>query len=311
MKAKISSLLLILLVISASAAQQRIDYGESPWGPIDFVWTDLSSRQFSRFENPYTIVAKLTPNEVCVVARVPANSTSAADVARVSTSARDKTFVGQDDAREKDWRGVVFGLVKKGRYEAAKSVVKKMASPAARISAYAHIARAQFARGNRAAARITLLLGLDEVLKEKDESIYLDAYGVEVHEATRDSDWIVILEAMAAVGLDDDIENNLKFVSDSNLPATLLWIGRAQGTARSAGGRGDREAAMATFNRAVQLELTRADATTADSNLVNIIGAQLELGLVNEARQTVLLIKNPASREAAESTIARSTGKPD
>lgn len=399
MKATISSLLLILLLISAGPAQKRINYGQSEWGPIDFVWTDLSSRQckrlkpdsqfracppvagyqllftgpeatpqiiivtpdrkrhllsywdlkagnfinlekgvswqlarsrsgkvtllalmlkanikqdeFTRFQNPYTIVAKLTPKEVCVVARVPVNSTSSADLAAASTYARDKTCVELADVGEKDWMGVVFGLIGKERYKDAKSVVKKMANPAARISAYANIARAQFESGDRPAARITILLGLDEVLKEKDETIYPNAYGLEVHQSTRDSDWIVILSTMAAVGLDEDVKNNLKFVSDSNLPATLLWIGKAQGSAPAAGGRGDLEAATATFNRAIQLEIKRADTRTADSNLASIIGAQAELGLVNEARKTVLLIKNPGARQAAEHTIDWSTKMPD
>lgn len=401
MKAKISSLFLILLVISAGHAQHRMNYGESPWGRIDFVWTDLSpakcnrvtrlqnnqfracppvagyqllyggdetspqliivtpnrkrhviyywdltagnfinlekgvswelarSRagkitplalmlkanikqgEFTRFQNPYTIVAKLTPTEVCVVGRVPTNSTSSADIAGVSNSAPDKTCVGLDDVGEKDWMGVVFGLTGKGRYEDAKSVVKEMGSPGARTNAYTHIARAQSESGDRAAARITLLLGLNEALSEKEESIYFNAYGAEVHEATRNNDLIIVLAEMAAAGLDDDVNNNLKFVSSSNLPEVLLWLARAQGSSRSAGGRGDREAATATFKRAVQLELTRADTRTADSNLVNIVGAQVEMGLVNEARQTVLLIKNPSARKAAEQSIARSTGKPD
>lgn len=335
MKTKISSLLLILLVISADPAQQRINYGQSEWGPIDFAWTDLSSKQckrlkpdsefrtcppvagyqllftgpesspeiiivtpdrkrhllpywdlkagnfiglekgvswklarsrtgkvrplalmlkanikqdeFTRFQNPYTIVAKLTPKEVCVVARIPVNGSSSADIEAATTYTRNKTCVGLDDVGEKDWMGAVFGLIGKERYEDAKSVVKKMANPAARVSAYANIARAQFESGEQGAARITLLLGLDEVLNEKDETIYPNAYGLQVHQSTRDSDWTTILSAMAAVGLDDDVQNNLKFVSDSNLPATLLWIGKAQGSPRSAGGRGDLEAATATF----------------------------------------------------------------
>src|SRR6266542_1994639 len=48
MKAEISTLLLILLMISTGHSQQRIDYGESPWGRIDFVWSHLSPEKCNR-----------------------------------------------------------------------------------------------------------------------------------------------------------------------------------------------------------------------------------------------------------------------
>lgn len=401
MKAKTSSLLLILLVISASRSQQRIDYGNTPWGPIDVVWThvspeeckvvtrwqnspfrvcprvagyqllysgdeaspqivivtpnrkrhvihywDLNAGNFislakgvtwklvrsrtgkitplalmlqanikldesTRFQNPYTIIAKLTPTEVCVVGRVPANSTSAADIAGVSTSARSKRCVGLEDVGEKDWGGVIFGMIKKGRYEEAKSALKELPSTGARISFYGNIARAQNQSGDRKAAGATALQGLQEVLNEKEETIYFNAYGQEVHQSTRASDLIGILETMAAVGLDEEVNNNLRFVSSSDLPQALLFIGKAQGSSRFAGDRGDREAAAATFKRAVQLELMRANTTQTDWNLVSIVDAQAEVGLINEARQTLLSIKDPSARKHAEHIIDRRIGTPD
>jgi len=225
--------------------------------------------------------------------------------------AQIKLCVVLGEVVEKGWLGIVFGMTEKGWYDKAKSIVKEMQSPGARTFAYSYIARAQTKSGDSAAARATLLLGLQEVLNEKEESIFFNAYGAEVHEATRAANLISILEAMAAVGLDDDVINNLKFVSNSDLPAALLWIGKAQGGSRVAGGRGEREAATATFERAVQLELMRADTTTSDSNLYRIVEAQVEVGLISEAKQTVLLIKNPSARKAAEHTIAGRTEKPD
>ena len=66
-------------------------------------------------------------------------------------------------------------------------------------------------------------------------------------EESKDGNLISILSTMAEVGLYDDVNDKLKFVSNSELPRALLWIGKAQGISRSEGGRGDREAANITL----------------------------------------------------------------
>ena len=265
---------------------------------------NLKPDEFSRFPGPYTILAKLTPTEVCVVARVPSGPHSAETLAGAGVWAVDKKCVGPDDLGEKDWLGKVIGLAGKGLFEEAKSVVKRISSPGTRAFAYTEIARAQSESGDQPAARATLLLGLNEVLNQKDESIYFNAYGTEVHESTRDHNLISLLAAMAAVGLNHDVNDNLRFVNNSDLPRALIWIGKAQGASRSTGGRGDHEAANATFKRAVHLELMRTDTAAADSNLLSIVKAQVEVGLLEEAKQTVLLIKSPGVRAAAVRAIS-------
>jgi hypothetical protein len=267
--------------------------------------------EFTRFPGNYTIIAKLTPQKVCVIGRIPANSTSAMTEASVSNSPLGRKCIGVDDVGEKDWLGLVFGLSRKGRYEDARSALKKIRSTGARTIAYAHIARAQAESGDQAAARATLFQGLGEVLKEKAVSSYYDEYGTQVQASTRETDLLTILTAMAAVGLDDDVNNNLKFVNNSDLARALLWIGSAQGSSRSEGGRGDHDAAKATFDKAIQLEQKREDTVTADSNLISIVEAQVSASLINDARRTVLLIRNPAARKVAEDRIPPMPGKPD
>ncbi|HMG75278.1 MAG TPA: hypothetical protein VK582_17395 [Pyrinomonadaceae bacterium] len=272
----------------------------------------LKEDESTRFHGSYTVIAKLTAREVCVVGRVAPNSTSAGKVVAIADTAPYRKCVALSNVGERDWLGVVFGLTRKGLYEDAKSLVTKIGSPATRVVAYIDIARAQSAAGDPGGAHATLLMGLNEVLNEKEETTYRDAFGDEVHESFRRVDGLTsIISAMAASGLYDDVKTSLRLVSVSDLPTILLWVGKAQGSPPRIGGRGDLEAASATFKEAIQLELKRADAAMADSNLVKIVEAQAEAGLIKDARQTVLLIKSPSERQFAEQKIAWWTDKPE
>lgn len=260
--------------------------------------------EFTRFRGAYTVIAKVNPKQVCVTARVPAGPSAAAYIAGLREPVPSTKCVRLDDLGEKDWLGVVFGLSSKGRYDDAKSVINQILSPSQRTVGYVNIARDQAENGYQPAARTTLLQGLDDVLNQKDITIFPRPYGGQVHESSKNDNLLSILSTMAEVGLYDDAFANLKFVNNSELPRTLLWIGKVQGTSRSRGGRGDIKAAVATFKRAVELELTRADTTAADGNLIQIVQAQIELGLLTDAKQTVLLIKNSETRKVMESNIA-------
>ena len=396
MKTNISSLLLTLLMISAGHSQQRINYGESRWGRIDYVGTQLSPEkcdrvtrlqnkpfricppvagyqllyggneaspeiiivspnrkrhiihywdlaagnfrslekelswqvarsrtgkvtpmalilqakinqdEFTRFPGEYTIIAKLTPTEVCVIGRVPTGPHAAMDLAIFTSAPQLGKCIAPDNVGERDWLGVVFGLSGKGQYEEAKSAIKEIQSPSTRTVGYLGVARAQAESGDQKAARTTLLLGWDDIISGKLVTIYRDVYGTNVHDSSKNDNLIRIIVAMAVAGLDNDVNDKLKFVSNSDLPQALLLIGRLQGSSPSVGGKGDRAAANATFKRAVELERMRADRTAADSNLFSIVQAQVEVGLINEAKQTALLIKNLALREAAERAISSS-----
>ena len=260
--------------------------------------------EFTRFRGAYTVIAKVNPKQVCVVARVPAGPSAAAYIAGLREPVPSTKCVRLDDLGEKDLLGVVFGLSAKGRYDDAKSVIKQILSPSQRTAGFVTIARDQAESGNQAAARITLLQGLDDVLNQKVTTIFPMPYGGQVHEYSKYDNLLSILSTMAEVGLYDDAFASLKFVNKSELPRALLWIGKVQGTAPARGGRGDLKAAVATFKRAVELERTRADISAADSNLIQIVQAQLELGLLTDAKQTVLLIKNTETRKVMESNIA-------
>ena len=206
-------------MVCAAHSQQRLDYGEGPWGRLDFIRTELSPEKCSRvtrlqdkdfracppvaryqllyggdkarpdvivigpnrkqhviqywdltsenfvsltkrvtwqiarsrtgkvtplsvgfeahvkvnplwrFGGPYTILAKLTPEEVCVVGRVPSGPYQAEDLASVRGSAPGTKCIPPDNIGRKDWLGVVYGLTALGRYEEAKATLKEIKTP--------------------------------------------------------------------------------------------------------------------------------------------------------------------------------------
>src|SRR5262245_52950121 len=238
---------------------------------------NLTPDEFTRYSRSSTIVVKLTPAAVCVVGRVPTGAHAAMDLATVTNSARMRKCVGPDDIGEKDWVGLTLGLAAKGQYDEALSVIKKIESPGDRTVAYIGIARRQAEGGDQVAARATLLMGFDDLLNQKEPVVLVNAYGAKRSETSRELDLVQIIATMAVVGLYDDVNNKLEFVAESDLPGALLMIGKIQGGPRSVSavlGKRDLQAANATFKRAIQLELARADRTSADRNLQSIALAQ-------------------------------------
>jgi hypothetical protein len=258
---------------------------------------------FWRFGGQSTIVSKLTPAEVCVVGRVPAGPYELEDLSRLRGWAQNMKCSPVDNIGRKDRLGVVFGLTHLGRYEEAKAALKEIASPGTRTVAYIDIARAEAESGHQENARATILQGWNDLLTQKDATNFFNDYGMEESESVRDADMIRIIGVMAAIGLYDDAYDKLKAINGSQLPEVLLVIGQAQGSPRSRGGNEDPAAAQATFTKGIELALTHADTSTADGQLSRILDMQLEVGLFNEAKQTLLLIKGAMTKQAAEYSI--------
>jgi hypothetical protein len=223
------------------------------------------------------------------------------DTASLISTARSRKCVGRDDVTRKDWLGVVFGLVANRRYEEAKLAISRIKSSGERVVAYQNIAEAQANGGDLIAARRTLIQGLEEVHHPvtgiEDEFTVNDPGAVQ-------NNTIVIVYAFATVGLYDDLKELKKLIDRDHMADALLTIARIQGLPDQQGGRSDLPAAKATLQEAIEIELTRRqDVNTADSHLVNIVGAQAELGFIAEAKKTVELIKNASAKEAAEHAI--------
>lgn len=268
----------------------------------------IKPEEFSRFNGPYTIIVKLTPREVCTVGRDPTGPDSAMDNAALIDMARFRKCVRPDDVVRKDWMGVVFGLVAKGQYEQAKSVISQMKSSGERIGAYTTIAQAQAEAGDIVAARTTLKQGLEEAVRNEtgieDEFTVKDAFAYQ-------NNVISIAYGFARTGLYNDLSATVKLIDADHIADAMVAVAKIQGASPSRGGRGDLEAAKITFKEAIQIELAREDTTAADNHFVNIVRAQAEVGLVTEARQTIAFIKSPSARQAAEHSIAWFTDKPE
>lgn len=252
--------------------------------------------RYSRNQDPYTVVAKWTRAKVCIVGRLRPSGTFAAEVHATLQSAPYRKCLALDDTGEKDWLGLVFGLVSEGRYEDAKSVVKQMPTNQRGI-AYASIAQEQEKSGDVSGARRTLQIGLDDASRVTDE-------------AERKRMTVSVIEGMAATGLYDEVKLAIKRLKPSDVTSMLLMIGKIQGDSYPAG-RGDTETARETFKEAIEIELSRQDTVTADNHLAEIADGQLQVGLVKEAKHTASLIKNASTRQLVEDTISRRTAKPD
>jgi hypothetical protein len=269
--------------------------------------------EFSRFAGPYTILAKLTPNEACTVGRVPGGPDSSGITVSLIIAARFRHCVDVDNIGERDWLGVVFGLVSKGRYEEAKSTIKLIKSPSSRAVAYADVARSQAAGGDAIAARATLLAGLDDV--QKKQNTYEDAYGGTVNEGdVYRINLLTLIAAMTRVGLYADAKATIRFLDLQDLHQALVMVAAIQGGHGESDlrdGRDDLQAAKVTFQQAIDLNLRDKDNAQADGHLVEIIETQARVGLIEDARKTLLLIKSPQQREIATAAIARYNAKPN
>ena len=263
-----------------------------------FLSVSVKKDPYSRNQDPYTVIAKLTVAEVCVVGRIRPSGSSAADITGISGGAPHLKCLELGDKGQKDWLGLVYGLMDQGRYEEAKATVKLMPEPYERTIAYQRMAKGQAESGDFNGARETLRLGLDEARNRKDE-------------AERFRMLMGIISVITEVGLYDEVKGALLFLQTSQLPQALVMVGKIQGDSHVRGGREDIDSARETFNKAVEIELRRQDTVTADKHLADIVEGQAQVGLVKEARQTLSLIKDAATRKIAEGHITWWSAKPD
>jgi len=184
---------------------------------------EIKPDEFVRFEGPYSIIVKLTQDQVCPIGRVPTGPYSGMDTASLISTARSRKCVGRDDVTRKDWLGVIFGLVANGRYEEAKATIGHMKSSSERVVAYKNIAEAQAKADDVTAARRTLMQGLEEAHRPltglEDEFTGIDPGAVQ-------NNTIVIVYAFASVGLYDDLKETKKLIDKDHIADALLTIAR-------------------------------------------------------------------------------------
>jgi len=230
-------------------------------------------------------------------------------VAGIEGTAPNRQCWALSNTGKRDWLGVVFGLIRKGRWEEAESTIKQLKSPGERATAYANIAEGQGEAGDIPAARKTLLRGLEDV--QRKQTSYQDEFGQTVNEGdVYGINLMSIISAMARTGLYDDARATIKFLEPEDVIHALVTIARIQGDSPIRGGRSNREAARQTFREAIEIARKNPDAEKADGQLIEIVDRQAEVGLIEDARQTVSLIKGASARQVANGKIAWYSDKP-
>ena len=273
------------------------------------LWVNEKDDEYTRMRGTVTVIAKITPKEICVVGRVRPSSTSAMTVAGIEGTAPNRECWALSNTGKRDWLAVVFGLVHKGHYEEAKSMIKELKSPGERTTAYGNIAEGQAEAGDVSGARTTLLQGLVEV--QRKQTSYQDEFGQTVNEGdVYGINLMAIISSMARAGLYDDARATIKFLEPEDVIHALVTIARIQGDSPIRGGRSDREAARQTFREAIEIARKNPDAEKADGQLIEIVDRQAEVGLIEDARQTESLIKGASARQVANGKIAWYSDKP-
>src|SRR5213078_3374646 len=177
-----------------------------------------------------------------------------------------------------------------------KSMIKELKSPGERTTAYGNIAEGQAEAGDVSGARTTLLQGLVEV--QRKQTSYQDEFGQTVNEGdVYGINLMAIISSMARAGLYDDARATIKFLEPEDVIHALVTIARIQGDSPIRGGRSNREAARQTFREAIEIARKNPDAEKADGQLIEIVDRQAEVGLIEDARQTVSLIKGASARQ--------------
>jgi tetratricopeptide (TPR) repeat protein len=178
---------------------------------------------------------------------------------------------------------LMSGLIEDGRYEDARSILELIVNFERRAIGFKEIAAAQAKSGDLAAARQTLLAGLDDALREEN----VPNKRFTMHH---------IVEGMAAAGLTEDVRNTLKLFDASDLRGgyVVAAIIFAQ--------RGDLDEARWGFLHAV--ELARQDSEWADDHLVQIAEAQADVGLFKDAKRTAAMIHNKSQKASARLYIS-------
>jgi len=243
---------------------------------------EIAPRQDYSYTGSYDLIARVTPSPVCVVGSVSASSTSAAESIGIATSPSGRRCLSLKEREKKDWFATARRLANEGQINAARFALSRVHIPSQRFMVYREMANAQFKAGNSKAARRTLMGARAEALRSPfpDDLRYT---------------LIHVVEGMAEAGFYENAKSDIKLFPESDRLRMYLTVAYIQGEKR------DLEAATTTFQEAIQLELKRNP--RVDWNLSEIGVAQVRMGLIDEARKTASMIRDPSFRDTVERSI--------
>ncbi len=251
---------------------------------------EIAPRQDYTYSDSYDIIARVSPGPVCIVGSVSAGSTSAAESIGIASSPIGRRCLSLNEREKKDWFLTARRLANEGQINAARLALTRVPQPSERFIVYRAMADAQFKAGNSKAARRTLIGARAEALRNPfpDDLRYTLSH---------------VVEGMAASGFYESAKSDIKLFPESDRLRMYLVVAGIQGEKR------DLEEAKATFQEAIRLELMRNP--RADWNLSEIGAAQARVGLIDEARKTASMIRDPSFRESVERSIRERPAGPE
>lgn len=232
----------------------------------------------------YEVIARVAPGPVCIVSSVAAGPQ--ADSASITTSGR---CLRLHEREKRDWFLTASRLAGEGQISAAKRAVTKLHRPSERFMIYHNIASSQFKAGDTAGALRTLMGARAEALRNpfRGDRIYT---------------LIHVVAGLTESGFYESAKSNIKLFSKSDRLRMYLMVAAMQGEKK------DFEAAKKTFREAMQL--VPQGSQRAEGNLQEIGIAQANMGLVDEARKSASMIRNPELRLVVEQRISENS-RPD
>ena len=251
----------------------------------------IAQRQDYSYSDSYDIIVRVSPTPVCVVGSVPGSSTSAGESAWIASSPRGRPCFNLNEYEKRNWFLTARRLANEGQIAAAGRALRRVREPSERFIVYREMASSAYKAGNSEAARRILMGARAEALKNR----FRDGL---------DYTLSVVVTGMAESGFYDDAKADIRLFPETDRLQIYLTVAYIQGE------RNDLDAARKTFQEAIQREVKKND-PQADGKLYKIGMAQARMGLLDEARKTALMIRDPSPRQMVETSIREQSPKPE
>jgi hypothetical protein len=250
---------------------------------IDFSLNVEPRQDYTQFEG-YDVIARVSPGPVCIVGSVPPSSTAAGDSVGIATSPTGRPCLGLNELQKKDWDLTARRLATEGQIDEALEALKNVKKPSDRFYVYKDIVSAQLKTGDRESAHRTLMTARTEALKKP----YV--LGLEYT-------LIHVTAGLAEAGYDDEAKADVPLYEEHDQLRMRLMIAWCQGE------RKDFEAAKATYQEIIQLELARVPRN--DGHLSDVCESQARMKLYDEARNTAALMIDYDQKRSCEDRIPK------
>ncbi|HEY0761501.1 MAG TPA: hypothetical protein VGD61_03935 [Pyrinomonadaceae bacterium] len=251
----------------------------------------VAQRQDYSYSDSYDVIVRVSPTPVCIVGSVAGSSTSAGESVGISSTPRGRPCLNLNEYEKRDWFLTARRLANEGQINAARRSLRRVREPSERFIVYREMASSQFKAGNSEAARRILIGARAEALK----SHFREGLNYTLSN---------VVSGLTESGFYDAAKADIRLFPDADRVQMYLTVAFIQGE------RNDLNAAKKTFQEAIQREV-RKNGPHADWRLYEIGMAQARMGLLDEARKTASMIRDPSPRQMLETSIRERSAKPE